>query len=275
MSKKKIMILAAVVCLAAAVIGGFAVAGRKSGERSGNTVSEGHNNDKEDTPADPSGKKNAGSDGADSSGANHDREKEEQVQAGGESVFPHEIKGSSLTVQKISSYDGRFLEDGSDTEVQGIAAMLVQNTGEKNIEYADITVHCDGQPMNFVLSDLPAGASAVVQEKNKAPYKDGVFADFSAVEAPVDGFEMSGQEVEIEETENGALKITNLTDAEIPCVRIFYKFYMEEENTYVGGITYMSKVTDLEAGASRTVTPSHYSAGNSRVLMVRTYDTEE
>ena len=94
-------------------------------------------------------------------------------------------------------------------------------------------------------------------------------------QAETDEFEMSEDKVRVEETGEGSLRITNLTDEEIPCVRIFYKFYMEEEQTYVGGITYTAKVTGLSAGGSQTVTPSHYSSGNSLVMMVRTYDTAQ
>ena len=86
---------------------------------------------------------------------------------------------------------------------------------------------------------------------------------------------MSADQVKVEETENGSLLVTNLTDEEIPCVRIFYKFYMEEEEAYVGGITYTAKLTGLSAGGSQTVSPSHYAAGSSRVMMVRTYDSAE
>ena len=50
---------------------------------------------------------------------------------------------------------------------------------------------------------------------------------------------------------------------------------MEDKGIYVGGITYNVKVTELEAGTSQTVSPSHYAQGYSRLMMVRTYDTTE
>lgn len=129
--------------------------------------------------------------------------------------------------------------------------------------------------MEFDASDIPAGATIVVQEKNKTAYQSGTYADCSAVVAEMGEFEMSADQVKVEETENGSLLVTNLTDEEIPCVRIFYKFYMEEEEAYVGGITYTAKLTGLSAGGSQTVSPSHYAAGSSRVMMVRTYDSAE
>ena len=86
---------------------------------------------------------------------------------------------------------------------------------------------------------------------------------------------MSEDKVQVEESGEQSLTVTNLTDEDIPAVRVFYKFYMEDEGTYVGGITYTAKITNLGAGASQTITPSHYVQGSSRVMMVRTYDTAE
>ena len=86
---------------------------------------------------------------------------------------------------------------------------------------------------------------------------------------------MSEDKVQVEESGEQSLTVTNLTDEDIPAVRVFYKFYMEDEGTYVGGITYTAKLTGLSAGGSQTVSPSHYAAGSSRVMMVRTYDSAE
>ena len=190
-------------------------------------------------------------------------------------TFPYQIPDSDLMVTNISSYDGIFLEDGSDQEVSGIAAMILQNTGVINVEYTSISIKRDGEELQFEASDIPAGATVVVQEKNKAAYGSGTFSDCSAVVADLDSFEMSEDQVKVEETEEGALQVTNLTDSEIPCIRIFYKFYMEDQQSYVGGITYTAKLTNVAGGSSQTVTPSHYVAGSSQVLMVRTYDTAE
>ena len=264
-------ICAVVLIAAAAVL--FTVNGRKNAGAAGDAAAgddnssvnneDGENGD-DSTAADNEGTGESSASGSGGAG-----------QQGEDSFFPYSIEGTALTVQNISSYDGIFLEDGSDGEVAGIAAMVVENTGDINVEYAAITISCNGEAMEFDVSDLPAGATAVVQEKNKTPYQNGTYTDCSAVVAEMGDFEMSEDQVKVEETENGSLLVTNLTDEEIPCVRIFYKFYMEEEETYVGGITYTAKLTGLSAGASQTVTPSHYAAGSSRIMMVRTYESAE
>ena len=67
--------------------------------------------------------------------------------------------------------------------------------------------------------------------------------------------------------------MTNISGVDIPCVRIFYKFHMEDVDVFVGGITYTAKLENLAADETRTVRPSHYAKGNSRIVMVKIYDT--
>lgn len=189
--------------------------------------------------------------------------------------FPYAIPNTDLIIQNITSYDGIFLEDGSDISVSGITTILLENSGNKDIEYTKITLNCNGIGLSFQASDIPAGAFVVVQESSKASYQTGTYTDCSADVADSDHLDQSSDEIKVQENEDGSLTICNLTDSVIPCVRLFYKFYMEEENAYVGGITYTAKLLDLEAYGNQTITPSHYISGYSRVVMVRTYENQE
>lgn len=288
-NKKYVVISSVAVCVIAIIVIAAIVFGMRNG--SFPVAAEDITASGEDSSSGTDGSDSAEGSGEDGDGENgnnsgNGRNSDESVYEGtenesgstqpGEALsFPFSISGTTLTVRNISSYDGIYLEDGSDEEVSGIAAMVVENTGDLNVEYAQITVNCNGETMRFDASDIPAGDTVVVQEKNRAGYQEGTYTDCSAVVAETDEFEMSENKVKVEETGDGSLKVTNLTDETIPCVRIFYKFYMEEEQTYVGGITYTAKVTELSANGSQTVTPSHYSSGNSQIMMVRIYDTTE
>ena len=233
MNKKRKMMIAGGICAvvliaAAAVL--FTVNGRKNagadgdvaaGDDSSSVKNEDGENGESGTAADDGGAGESSSSG--SAGTVTDGG---SVQQGEDVFFPYVIEGTELTVQNISSYDGIFLEDGSDGEVTGVAAMVVENTGDTNVEYAAITISCNGETLEFDASDLPSGATVVVQEKNKTPYQSGTYTDCSAVVAEMGDFEMSEDQVKVEETESGSLLVTNLTDEEIPCVRILYNFYM-------------------------------------------------
>lgn len=190
-----------------------------------------------------------------------------------EITFPYKIPNTNLMVNRISDYAGTYLEDGQDTELQSVCAMLVTNVGNTPIEYAEVTVKGDSKELLFSISTLPAGAAVVVQEANQSAYQEFKPLSFEAECAEIKAFEMSAEQVKVEETADGSLRVTNLTDQEIPCVRVFYKLYMPEEEVYVGGITYVAKITELKANASSEVKAKHYSPGNSKIMMIRTYDS--
>ena len=186
--------------------------------------------------------------------------------------FPYVISGTGLTVRKLDSYDGVYIEDGSDVQVSNLCVILLENTMDTVAEYAKVTVVLDGKTLTFEASAIPPKSTVVVQESGKSSWVDGKCTSCTAEVARLDEFELSEDQVKVVDNGDGSLTVTNLTDQEIPAVRLFYKFYMEEEDVYVGGIAYTAKITGLKGDSSVTVTPSHYVSGSAKVLMVRTYD---
>lgn len=188
--------------------------------------------------------------------------------------LPYSIPGSGLVIEQFNSYNGLFFEDGSDKVVSNIAAMVLTNTGDDYAEYIDITIDRDGVQLKFVGSALAPGGKMVILEASGKQFRNGTYSNCVANVATVSEFTMSENQVRVEENAERGLLVTNITGKDIPCIRIFYKFYMTDSDVYVGGITYTAKVTDLAAGASCTVTPSHYLKGYSKIIMVKTYDTD-
>ena len=189
--------------------------------------------------------------------------------------FPCRVPGTDLVIEKVSAYDGLFLEDGQDLPAENVCAIVVTNTSGRDLEYAEITLNRDGAALEFRVSGLTAGSSAMVLEYGGASYEDGAYLDCSGSAAVVERFELSSGLVEVTENGDGSLTVTNCTAEHIPCVRIFYKFYMSDVDVFVGGITYTAKLEDLDAGESMQIQPSHYLAGMSRIVMVKTYDTAQ
>ena len=186
--------------------------------------------------------------------------------------LPYEIPDTGLIVAKVAAYDGIFLEDGSNEEITGVAAMVLTNTADTAVEFAGITLTAGTETWEFRASAIPAGATVVVQEANRTHFRETAYGDCKADVATLPELEMSSDQVEVTENGGNSLTVTNLTGASIPVVRVFYKYYLEDMDAYVGGIAYTAKVENLEAGASVQITPTHYASGSSRVVMVRTYD---
>lgn len=50
----------------------------------------------------------------------------------------YEVNDADIKIQHINSYSGIFIEDGSDVEVDNVAAIQVKNTSKKALEFAQI-----------------------------------------------------------------------------------------------------------------------------------------
>lgn len=166
-----------------------------------------------------------------------------------------------ITVKTMAAgYDGAFLEDGSDEEVKNVLALQFVNTSDKDIQYAEYVFTVDGKPISFKLSDLPAGQSCVALEASRHQRNaNEVLELISRVVAPVDMLhEDAANQVLIVRNDDNSLTVMNTTDRELPLVRIYYKYFYPEENTFVGGITYTATAEHIPAGGSVTITPSHF-----------------
>ncbi len=260
-NKKLLIILAAAVIIAAAVILIFVLP---------------HDN-AEVTPTDSPNASNSGTDsnGGEYAGADIYTDNSPITENTDTKKYPFAISGTNIEVLTYTSYDGVFIEDGTDTAINGVSTIIVRNTGKTAIELAEISASCNGKQLEFTCSSLPAGAMAVLQEKNRTPYSDGTLTNCTASVAELEELPMSADMISVTEGENNSLIIKNISGEAIPCVRVFYKFYANDEKAFVGGITYVAKLTDLQPGAEQTITPTHYADGYSTVTMVRTYDSAQ
>jgi len=190
-------------------------------------------------------------------------------------TLPYEIPTTTLKIHRIAPYDGIYLEDGANQEASEIAMILLENTGAEAVEYADITLKYGDATISFKASALPAGAKVIVQAVDKAEIPSGNLTECYATVATLPSLTMSEDQVSVADNGNNTLTVKNLTGKDIPMVRVFYKYYMEDDAVYVGGITYTAKITNLPAGESLTINPSHYTSEGGKIVMVRTYDTAE
>ena len=187
--------------------------------------------------------------------------------------LPYTIPGTTLVIQKVANYTGIYLEDGSNSDVTDVAMMLLYNTGSEAIEFADLVLHYDDKTLEFKVSALPAGAKIAVQELNgqSCAFGDLTSCGIDIATTPV--MELSENKVNVVDNGNNTLTVTNLTDQDIPTVRIFYKYYLEDEDAYIGGITFNAAIYDLKAGESMVLMPKRFASKGSRIIMVRIYDT--
>lgn len=188
--------------------------------------------------------------------------------------FPCTVPGHKLVIEKLDAYEGVFVEDGSNQPAQNVAMLLVHNTGDTPLEYTQLQVKYKNATLLFDISALPAGEKLVVQEKTGKSLPEGDATAAKALVIHRADLSMSRDQVQVTDNGDNTLTVKNLTDKTIPTVRVFYKYYMENEGLFVGGIAFTVRVTRLGPGASVTIQPSHYTSQSSRVVMVLTYDSE-
>lgn len=182
----------------------------------------------------------------------------------------YQAPDENIAILKVKGYDGVYIEDGSDKEVSGVAAIQVKNNSNQAIEYGEIVLQNGSQKLTFTVSTLPAKASVVVMEKDKKKLNSSSVNYVDSKIAYVDKLEKDSS-VAYSTVENNGIKLTNKSSKNIKTVRVFYK-YKSDEGYYIGGITYTAKVENLKAGESTTVYPSHYVAEGGEIMMVKTYN---
>lgn len=274
MKKQKKIMIAVIVLLV--VFGAIFIARKEGGSLFSNKgtgkIAE-DSSETEDSDGDDGQENLSDNAGLDSSGntGNNSNGSQSSKTFGEKDSLPYAIPNTNLQIQKIAGYKGIFIEDGSDKEVSNITAIALKNTGKEKIEYVDITVKRGKKKLEFKASAIKSGATVVVQEANKASYVEGTYSDCQAQVAYMDEFDMSKDQIKVTDNGDNSLTVKNISKKKIACVRIFYKYYMDDEKAYVGGITYNAKVEDLGAGKSTKITPSHYVSDSSKIMMVRTY----
>ena len=188
--------------------------------------------------------------------------------------FPCTIPGYDISIEKMGPYSGIFVEDGSNANIENVAMLMVKNNGDFSVEYIQIRVLCGQEELLFDVSALPAGERLVVQEKTGKTILAEKAISASALVVRRADMEMSESKVQVVDNGDNTLTVKNLSNETIPTIRVFYKYYMEDENLFIGGIAFTVRVSMLGAGASVEIQPSHYTSRTSRVVMILTYDSE-
>ena len=181
-----------------------------------------------------------------------------------------------VTISSLGEgYSGEFMEDGSDEKVRNVLALKFTNNGAQAIQFGEYVFDLNDEVVSFKFSNLPAGQSCIVLEAAKHRYKRKDTLNLvSRVVAQVDELPFASDKVLVVDNSDNTITIMNLTDKVLPSARAFYKTFDEENNVFIGGITYTAKVENIPAGGGVTVEPSHYVSGKSVVVGSGIYESE-
>lgn len=185
-----------------------------------------------------------------------------------EEVTSDAYKG--LQVVKVGSYTGLYVEDGSNDVLSRLLMIVVENTGTKTVQYAEIELSDGEKTAHFSLTTLPPGESVVLLEKDRMLYADG--KDLS--EVTISNVAIFQQEPTLCEdllaiqALDGALNVTNISGKDIEGDIVIYYKNAASDLLY-GGITYRVTIKGgLAKDAIQQITASHFTTKGSRVMWV-------
>lgn len=196
-----------------------------------------------------------------------DLEEELQTESISEAtLFP----GHGMEITKIGSYTGLYMEDGSDEVVSKVLMIMVENTGDEFIQYAEITLSGDNSTAKFTLSSLFPGERMVVLESSRQGYQSDVKYS-EAVAGNVSVFKEAPSLCESRlkvQGLNGVLNVTNISGEDITGdIVIYYKNAIDE--VLYGGITYRVRITGgLKDGEIKQIVSDHFSAVGSEIIFI-------
>lgn len=180
-----------------------------------------------------------------------------------------ELSDSNLIIEKVGSYTGNYLEDGSDETIEKVAAIIISNTSDKMLQVGDITFKVnDKENATFRVTNLLPHTSALVLESNKRKYSDkDDYSYGTVVNAYLDAPDLLEDKFEVIK-ENGNLKLKNKTDKTYKKVYVYYK-YVQSGGAFMGGITYRVPFENIEGKKTVTSVANHFSANTSVIVDVQ------
>jgi hypothetical protein len=161
------------------------------------------------------------------------------------------------------------MEDGSDEFVENVMMVVLKNENENALQLARISLQYADFTAQFEVTNLPAGESVVLLEKNRHEYVSGSYFSCNAENVAFFQRPIGLQEDKVKITEvKGAIMVENLTDEVLGEIYIYYK--NSAVDLFYGGITYRAKVeAGLKPGRSYTVMTNHYNPTACTIIDVQ------
>lgn len=167
-----------------------------------------------------------------------------------EAEFPVVLAEGKIAVESLFPFSG-INPDAGKQEGEDTAAIMVKNLSGEYLTSATVTASfADGGEQIFTVTELPAGASALVfsgDNQALAPETvctglrgEGEFAPLQwdgRIEVSVDGL---------------TITVKNSSDEELNRINVYYRDVLDDK--YFGGMTYIAAIEKLAAGETAQIT---------------------
>ena len=181
--------------------------------------------------------------------------------------------GYGLQITDSGRYTGLYMEDGSNELVSDVMMVVVENTGEEDIQLAEFTAVSGAAEYRFRLTNLAAGERAVLLELDRRSAGSGTLESAVLGNAALfpEPMELYEDTIEIGGLE-GMLNVQNISGSDISGdICIYYKYAAQD--IYYGGITFRVRIEGgLKAGELRQIPAGHFSPDGCAVVQVTIYE---
>lgn len=192
------------------------------------------------------------------------KESEKQRAISEAQMEPIVISCTPLEIQGIVSYDGKFTEDGTDREVQDVAAIMLYNTRDEIVPYAFVTVYTENCRYTFHAYMIPAKSCVLVPEETAQKLTEtDILRVFGWTTV---SREKKKIRLDIEEIEMNCLCVTNRSGSKVKDLTIYYRTHISEGDFYMGGKAFQTKIKYIAPGESILINLPNYAAGYSKVV---------
>lgn len=181
-------------------------------------------------------------------------------------TLPCCVSGTDLWIKNLASYDGVFIEDGSNTEVFDTASVVIENKSGDTVLYAQIEIRTEDRSFLFEAMMLPPGSSTLIPEKNgqRMPDSEIVYCSGWSVSAQ----QSSSQQLQIHSIDMGTIEVINLCNEPLSDVKIYHKTYLADSDIYIGGKAIETSIAALLPGESLQLKPELYASGYSKIVYI-------
>jgi len=188
-------------------------------------------------------------------------------------TLPCTVEGTGLIAERLICYDGVFFENGSNCEVEGVAALLLRNTSKTGISSAHIVLEQKCRKLTFEATQIPPGVAVLVLEKCAIGYtKECVTACYGRIDWESFGWNPEDL-LRFEELDMGSLWVTNVSGSDLCEINLYYKTDYADGMFYMGGITYHVYIDNIDVGERILLKPDHYAGNASKFLRIE-YTTQ-
>ncbi len=178
--------------------------------------------------------------------------------------FPLLVDDGRLEINSLFQFTG-LNPDCGNQEGTDIASVVLKNLSGVYLAEAKITLTLlDGAQLNFVVTELPAGASAMAFSTENLSIPTDAACVSVACEASFDPSAVTVSDQVTAEINGTAITLTNVSGQDLSQIVVYCRSPLGEE--YFGGNTYSYTVTDLPAGESTVVDAADCILGMAEVV---------